>query len=452
MDVDGLSNDQYEKVLQFQDLTGIEDLNVCRDVLIRNDWNLEVAFQQQLNIREGRPTVYASSSNARAPAVINDQFMQQIFSTSRRRNVGRNSSDSPWAPRGFTGFIGYVIQLVFNYCYSTLTSILTSLLNFGRNDDRLVTDPLGDVLRFIEAYNEKYPQHPVFYQGTYAQALNDAKQELRFLLVYLHKHSETNSEVESFCSETLSDQRIIDYVNQNTLFWACDVSSPEGYRVSHSINAHTYPVMVMIGLRSSRMIIMGRFEGDCTSEELLRRLQTVIASNELFLMQERSDRLERNFNQTLRQQQDEAYQQSLRADEEKERLKEIELLAMREKQEAEKRLLEEAEKRKEEIIKMKLKLLEEVPTEPPLDSPSTICVVFKLPNGERLERRFCRTNSINDVYNYLFCHPLSPDDFEITTNFPKRVLYNKSNCGECKTLAEVGLKNREVLFVHDLDA
>lgn len=47
----GLTGDQTEKVLQFQDLTGIEDMTVCRDVLQRHQWNLEVAVQEQLNIR-----------------------------------------------------------------------------------------------------------------------------------------------------------------------------------------------------------------------------------------------------------------------------------------------------------------------------------------------------------------------------------------------------------------
>lgn len=40
---DGLTNEQTEKVLQFQDLTGIEDMSVCRDVLIRHQWDLEVS-------------------------------------------------------------------------------------------------------------------------------------------------------------------------------------------------------------------------------------------------------------------------------------------------------------------------------------------------------------------------------------------------------------------------
>ena len=66
---------------------------------------------------------------------------------------------------------------------------------------------------------------------------------------------------------------------------------------------------------------------------------------------------------------------------------------------------------------------------------------------------------LQDVSNYLFCHPCSPDEFEITTNFPKRVIYSKSNDLDCaasananKTLSDVGLKNREVLFVNDLEA
>lgn len=149
-----------------------------------------------------------------------------------------------------------------------------------------MTDPLGDVLNFIRAY--KYPSHPVFYQGTYAQALNDAKRELKFLVVYLH--AENNSEVANFCRTALSDPAVIEYINRSMLFWACDISSPEGFRVSHSINARSYPTMVIVGLRANKMIIMGRMEGDCSGPELLRRLKTVVDENDVWLSQARADR------------------------------------------------------------------------------------------------------------------------------------------------------------------
>lgn len=152
-----------------------------------------------------------------------------------------------------------------------------------------VTDPLADVLNFIREYNEKYPTHPVFYQGTYAQVLNDAKRELRFLAVYLH--SENRPETASFCRNTLANAEVADFINSNMLFWGCDANSPEGYRVSHSINARSYPAIVIVGIREHKMIIVARMEGgDCPPGEFLNRLQTVVDDNKIWLTQQRQDR------------------------------------------------------------------------------------------------------------------------------------------------------------------
>ena len=36
-----------------------------------------------------------------------------------------------------------------------------------------VTDPVGDVMRFIRTFNDKYgAEHPTFYQGSYSQVRN----------------------------------------------------------------------------------------------------------------------------------------------------------------------------------------------------------------------------------------------------------------------------------------
>lgn len=337
----------------------------------------------------------------------------------------------------------------------------------------VVTDPLGDVLNFIQNYNDKFPEHPVFYQGTYAQALNDAKRELKFLLVYLH--SDSSSEATSFCRETLSNEQVVEYINRRMLFWGCDVSSPEGYRVSHSINARAYPVLVMIALRANKMVIMGRMEGHCNAEELIRRMDTVVNDNELWLNQARQDRLERDLTQTLRQQQDEAYQMSLRADQEKQRRKQEEREEAQRAQQAIEAERQAEQQRLENIERLKLELASQVPSEPEPGAPGTISIVFKLPSGLRLERRFHSSNtlkvttlticfkdlmpltlthrpSFQDIHNFIFCHPEAPDSFEVTTNFPKRVLQCGEDSTAPQTLVDAGLKNREVLFVADLDA
>lgn len=124
--LDGLSTNQTEKVLQFQDLIGIDDIIQCRDILTRHQWDLEVAIQEQLNLREGRPSMYASSIENREPQVINDRYLQRVFVNNR----------DPVPPHGFTGFIGFIFNYVFSFCYNTLSSILTVLRDLVRGNER----------------------------------------------------------------------------------------------------------------------------------------------------------------------------------------------------------------------------------------------------------------------------------------------------------------------------
>lgn len=77
-------------------------------------------------------------------------------------------------------------------------------------------------------------------------------------------------------------------------------------------------------------------------------MQTIIADNEAFLVAARADRQERSFTQALRQEQDQAYEESLRADREKEERRRREKL-LEEERLKEQREAEEAEKRRQEV-------------------------------------------------------------------------------------------------------
>ncbi|KOB75757.1 UBX domain-containing protein [Operophtera brumata] len=322
----GLSQEQTDKILQFQDLTGIDDMSICRDVLQRHQWDLEVAIQEQLNIREGRPSVFATE--ARAPPVVHDHIAQHVF-----------TDEPPEGPGGMRGLLSYVVNLVVSVCYNTFSSVFNLLLSFLRNDDRrLVTDPLGDVMNFINSYSAKYNPHPVFYQGTYAQALNDAKNELRFLIVYLH--SESATETQNFC------------------------------------------------------------------------------------------RVEREVNQRLRLSQDEAYAESLAADQEKERRRAAERCLQQQRDDAVQQLKQQEERRKQDVVEARAQTAARLPPEP-APGAGTLALLIRLPCGERLTRS----------------HPQSPEEFEITTNFPKRVLARGAG-----SILDVGLQDRDVLFVNDVNA
>lgn len=438
----GLTSEQTEKVLQFQDLTGIEDMSICRDVLQRHQWNLEVAVQEQLNIREGRPSLYATET--RPPAVVSDHLAQHIFYTPPTDGSGS----------GLRGLIKTVINFFWSFCYNTLMAFIQiGRRILGRDTRGYITNPIEDVMNFIKLYEEKYSNtHPVFYQGTYSQALNDAKRELKFLLLYLH--NEDGVDTATFCRSTLSERSVIQYIDTNFLFWGCNMKSGEGQKVCQLYKPGHFPYMAVVVLKDSRMTIVSRMEGFCDANLLIQRMSTVVGEFEINLIQARADRVEASLNRSLRAYQDEAFMESLRADQEKERRREEE----RQAAEAEQRRLDEEARHEQElkdnIAREKIESVTKVPSEPDANHPDVIHVVFKLPDGTRIDRRFLKSHSLEAIFYFVFCHPSAPDSFEITTNFPKRVLHCRKEgpTDVVQTLEEAGLKNREVLFINDLDA
>lgn len=136
MEEDGLSNEQTEQVLQFQDLTGIDDINVCRDILIRHDWNLEIAYQERERMNEGVPSLYASSPETRAPVVVNDRYLQHIFLNHNRTALNTNVPGSPAGTGGIIRMVGYFVNYIVNLCYNTMSSVLQTLVSIFADRER----------------------------------------------------------------------------------------------------------------------------------------------------------------------------------------------------------------------------------------------------------------------------------------------------------------------------
>ena len=207
---------------------------------------------------------------------------------------------------------------------------------------------------------------------------------------------------------------------------------------------------------------------------IVERLNNVVRDNEAFIVAARADRAERHMTQTIREEQDKALEDALKEDQEKERKKkEVEEQKKRVEEEENARVREEQD-RKEKIAKAKIDYATRVPPEPSQSEIGVVRIVIKLPEGQRLERRFLKTDSLKCLYYYVFCHPDSPDDFDITTNFPRKVLNCKPrhlmndlvmNDSERKdeinadlkpedppTFEEAGIGQSTMLFVNDLEA
>lgn len=121
-----------------------------------------------------------------------------------------------------------------------------------------------------------------------------------------------------------------------------------------------------------------------------------------FMTHARFYRVERSLTQTLRAQQDEAYQESLRADQEKERRRALERQAVLDEERRRREELEAEEARKRAIEQEKLDSVNKVPEEPDPAHPDAVHVVFKLPCGSRLDRRFLNTHSLEVRHSILY--------------------------------------------------
>merc|ERR1711913_156535 len=142
-------------------------------------------------------------------------------------------------------------------------------------------------------------------------------------------------------------------------------------------------------------------------------------------------------------------------DQERERLKLEAEEAKKRAEEEERMQIQQEIERKEEIRRQKIELATEIPEEPSATDSESVRILIKLPEGQRLERRFFKHQSLKYLYYYVFCHPDSPDQFDITTNFPRKVL-------DCKpaepgdhdppSFEEAGLGKSTMLFVNDLEA
>ena len=323
--------------------------------------------------------------------------------------------------------------------------------------------------RFINQFETKYgPIHPVFYRGTYNQALEEAKRDLKFLLVYLH--SEQHEDTQHFCQTVITSELFDDFlIENNILFWSSSVTTAEGYRVSQQLRESSYPFLALIVVKQNRMVVVRKFEGKTSIETLLTELKLSIEDNESGLTAARLEREEWIKSQLIRKQQDEAFAQSLRADQEKERKK----LEEKSKREAQQRVQKEKQleesRRKERLLQLRDSLVREIPSEPEPTDPNATKLAIKLPNGTRLERRFLKSQSIKYLYYFVFCCRESPLDFQIQTNFPPRDLplkspqledfaFDKDNTVVCETIStaptfeECGLITNTMLFVNDLDA
>eukprot|EP00126_Sphaerothecum_destruens_P000061 Sdes_comp10079_c0_seq1m1676 len=416
MPTSGLEQERALILENFQSVTGLEDVNLSKSILEHHQWKLEDSVIKYFNEFE------ESSSNPPPPPETSSE------------NVSGSSSQFLQPPSFFQMLISLLISPVHLAC-----NILSSLLSVFQ---QLFFPPVLEPQKFVESLEKKYGAiHPHVYDGLYSQALEHARRETKILLAYFHSSHHLNSD--PFCRNTLCTRIFSEYVDSKFIFWGGDVSERDAYRVFNSYQGTTFPFLCVSSLVGTRMATIGIFQGPQECEQLIEKLENLIQMAEPMLVAERTEREERNVNQRIRQEQDLAYHESLQQDREKQRQREE--AELRKKKQAEEEELEIARilKRKEEISNERKQRFSQLTPEPSEGGQDIISIGVKLPNGDRIQRRFHVDDSVVQLYDFVGGHSIEAELFSLSCSYPKRDIPLCQNT----TLRQAGLLSNSLLLV-----
>jgi FAS-associated factor 2 len=278
--------------------------------------------------------------------------------------------------------------------------------------------PRDSAARLKREFEEEYGSNALpFFEGGYAQALDLAKKDLKFLLILLlsPEHDDTSS----FIRDTLLSPEVQAFINEqssNIILWTGDVRDSEAYQVSSALNCNKFPFTAIVAndpsVSSTNMSVISRVTGPMDASTYLAKIRNAIAGHEEQLARVRASRSVQNFERNLRQEQDSAYERSLAQDRERARLKKEAEAAAAEEERRKKAEAEAAETLAKKKLQWRKWRASCIDPEPSADTKEVVRIAMKMPEhleAARVMRRFKGQESIEELYAFVECYEFLRD-------------------------------------------
>ncbi|CAI9093381.1 OLC1v1028876C1 [Oldenlandia corymbosa var. corymbosa] len=463
--------DVSDKLAYFQAITGLDDPDLCTEILSAHGWDLEEAIS---SITSNHNPNSASNSH---PVSDQTPLLQP------EDEPGLVAPPAPTAsPPGQPGLVWKVVTLPFSIISGSLGLVsgaiglgmwaaggllsyslgVVGLNSSGRaggesaSTSSSVSAAVSEAMEFVASFERSFGNsaRPNFVSEGFMDALQRSRREFKLLFVYLHSPDHPDTPV--FCTRTLSNEALAAFVNENFVAWGGSIRASEGFKMSNSLKASRFPFCaVVMAATNQRIALLQQIEGPKSPEEMMNILQKVLEESAPVLVAARLDAEERRNNMRLREEQDAAYRAALEADQARERQR-------REEQERQEREAAEAERRRKEeeearnraareaaekeaaLVKLRQEKALSLGAEPE-KGPDVTQVLVRFPSGERKDRRFHSSATIQSLYDYvdsLGC--LEMDSYFLVSNFPRTVYGPEMHS---RTLKEAGLHPQASLFV-----
>lgn len=227
-------------------------------------------------------------------------------------------------------------------------------------------------------------------QGSYTELLTTCSEQCKFAIIYLHDPILDNST--EYVNGLLCTEKFATLVKKyQVLLWFSDVTTSEGLQVANALKVRKFPFLGVLCLKAENKIeLFGKMEGDLNKYNT-NFLENVLGKGYSRLIQIRQQRQNVALQQLIREQQDSRYDESLRADQMREREREAQRSRENDAQEQERlRMLW--------LLWRKTQLK----PEPPSDSETPVCrVAIRTDTSERIVRRFDASLPIEEIYAFV---------------------------------------------------
>lgn len=443
-------DDHASLIVQFKDITGLQDNEQVSAILAAHDWNLgralNAAFEgTDVSEQAGVPVDHSDISGVASSVGLRRRIAKSAENEEDDTSIsGREEPEEPEGGNGGYGVMGYIMRIAMlpiDLLQFIRHQILGRLLTFGWTffaslfpgglADNRPED--GEMLRELQ---EKFPNRfPKKVEGTMLEAANRAKRELKFLLIVLHNPVVQQSQ--RFIRETLCSDNFVSFSDSNLVLWAESAADKRGYTSVVQLMATQMPFLGLVTFVDGQMKMVWRRSGFMSTPALMEKLLGLIEQYQPALVAEEHERVQREMDRALRAQQDEEYEASLRRDREK--MEE----AAREKDRIEKEKTESQNKLELRAQELEAKL-KALPQEP-LEGELQVKLKFRFPNGTSHDRAFSPDTTLKQLYDFVDTRDSGiSEDFSIYAH-PRIFLENNS-----ETLEYHGMrKGRAVLNVQD---
>ncbi|KAK7917645.1 hypothetical protein PG985_011253 [Apiospora marii] len=452
VDIAQLTPDQQAALEQFTAFTA-QEVKDALPLLERSQWNVQIAIAKFFDGEGPDPLAEATAAQDSIPpptAARHENLQESLLAASSPYQPARANRPDPaprivpqpesthrpglmlslllapfsWGMRFFSTFFRTFAYILAFLPAQVRPRAITASVTSGWKGTmgRRMLLPRDTAARFKREFEEEYGTPEVatglpFVESGFAQALDAAKKDLKFLLIVLM--SPEHDDTETFTRDTLLAPEVKDFINEpsnNIMLWGGNVLDSETYQVAAEYNATKFPFSCLVCLTpkegSTRMSIVKRLVGPVSSSTFLAEIQTAINKYSPDLASARAERTAQEFARNMRAEQDSAYERSLARDRERARQKKEAEAAARD---AEKRALEQAaaEERRAALREQWRKWrATTIAPEPDATAKDAVRLALKMPmasgNG-RVVRRFAAATTVEELYAFVECYDILQD-------------------------------------------